>query len=117
MKQLLTIVVVVLLSSATVTAQNPDSRPSISFGLSGYLSSGKFSQLGRDQNHDGGDFAFHSSLKWPVSVNVTLNFGLGFATGKTEYEENFWYYKSTFDYKQFAFTFGTTFYIGQSINK
>lgn len=111
------VLVAILLVPAITLAENPDSRPSIFFGLGGDLRSGKSSKLGFNQDHDGQDIGFGASMRWPASENVTFQFGLGFSTGKTRWEENIFYYAQTTDYTRFDFSFGIRFYIGQSINK
>lgn len=116
MKKALLIIVVVLIPAMTL-AENPDSRPSISFALGGDLASGKSSIQGLNQDADGKHFAFSGGLTLPVSTDVTLSFGLGFATGVTEWEENIFFYKQTSDYNRFGFSFEVKFYIGESINK
>lgn len=111
------VIMVILLIPAMTLAENPDSRPSISFAIGGDLASGKSSRLGFNQPHDGKHFYFAGSMQLPVSEDVTLKFGLGFATGVTEWERTTFFYDQTTDYNRFGFDFGLTFYIGDSINE
>jgi len=113
----ITAALVCALFSFGAAKENPDSRPSISFAIAGKMASGKTSVQGFNQDHDGQDFGFSSNVSLPVSLDVTLRFGFGFSTGETEWKQNNFFYEQTSDYNQFGFSFGVTFYIGQTINK
>lgn len=116
MKKALLIVVIMLIPAMTL-AENPDSRPSISFAIGGDMVSGKSSIRGFNQEHDGQNFGFSGRMSLPVSSDVTLLFGLQFRTGETEWEENIFFREQTTDYTGFGFKFRVKFYIGDSINK
>jgi len=108
---------VFVLIPAMTLAENPDSRPSITLGLSGGLASLDYEMGVADQDGDAEQIDLSAGLKLPVSENATLNFALAFAAGNTEWKENFFYYRSKTDHQRFSFGFSATFYIGQSINK
>ena len=114
---LTTVIMVVMLIPAMTMAENPDSRPSISFAIGGDLSSGRTSYRGFNQPHDGKHFNFSGSMQLPVSEDVTLKFGLGIATGVTDWERTNRFYDQNTDYTQFRLNFRVTFYIGDSINE
>jgi len=110
------LIMVVMLIPAMTFAENPDSRPSISFAIGGDLASGRTSYRGFNQPLDGKDFYLAGSMQLPVSEDVTLKFGLNFATAVTEWERTQRFYDQNTDYTQFGFRFEVKFYIGESIN-
>ena len=114
---LTTAIMVVMLTPAMTLAENPDSRPSISFAIGGDLASGRTSYRGFNQPLDGKHFNFAGSMMLPVSEDVTLKFGLGFTAGVTEWERTARFYDQNTDYTQFGFKFEVKFYIGESINE
>ena len=115
MKKALIIMVVVLIPAITL-AENPDSRPSITLGFSGALASLERETGGKNQDGEGEDIRFGASIKWPISENATINFGLGLNAGNNDWKENIFYYRSMSEYRSFNFGFNVTFYIGKSIN-
>ena len=98
-------------------AENPDSRPSISIGISGNKMTGDYSYRGFDQDRNGSIFSLSGGFNIPVSLDVTIWGGLGYSDGKHESEENLFYYRSVSNSVYVSFNAGITFYIGESINK
>jgi hypothetical protein len=117
MKKLLTSLTVLLLLWVTAAAENPDSRPSIYFGVDGGFGNMEYEVLGISQDGDREGFGLGISVKWPVSENVTLGFGGAFDTGNSEYKMNQIFLPSKTDYNSFIFAFGIRIYLGPSINK
>lgn len=113
----LTIILILCALPILAAAENPDSRPSISIGISGNKMTGDFSYRGIDQDRNGSIFSLNGGFKIPVSLDVTIWGGLGYSDGKHESEENFFYYRSGSNSVYVSFNAGITFYIGKSINK
>jgi len=116
MKKALIIMVVMLIPAMTL-AENPDSRPSITVGLSGGMSTLDHEVIGLNQDGDDEYIGFGAGLKWPVSKNATINFSGRFHTGNTEWKMYYLAPPSKVDYNGFKFNFSVTLYIGKSINK
>lgn len=113
----LTIILLICTLPVLAAAENPDSRPSISFGIGGNKMTGDYSYRGIDQDRNGSLFSLSSGFRVPVAQDITIWGGLGYSDGKHESEENFFYYRSVSNSTYVTFNAGITFYIGESINK
>ena len=113
----LTIILMICALPILASAENPDSRTSISIGISGNKMDGDYSYRGFDQDRNGSFFQLSGGFKIPVSPDVTIWGGLGYSDGKHESEENLFYYRSVSNSVYVSFNAGITFYIGESINK
>ncbi len=116
MKKLAIVLTIILLPILSV-AENPDSRPSISFGIGGYTSSGEYSFRGFNQDLTGRNFQFSFGSRIPVSQDVTIWGGFAYNDSRSEGKENLFYYQSISNRNALSASLGITLYIGESINK
>jgi len=111
-------ILAILCLASVSNAENPDSRPSISFGLNGASGDAETEISGVNvQNADLGQFSFASTLKWPMNENATIAFALGYSKSNTEWNESVYYLASKTKSSGISFGFGLTFYFGESVNK
>lgn len=111
------IILAICALSIPVAAQNPDSRPSISVGLGGYASWGKYSQRSLGQDLNGKSLWLSVNTRIPVSQSATFWGGFGYDGQNSESDENYIFYGSETNWNALSFRLGMTFYFGKSINK
>ena len=118
MKSILTITMILLFCSATAIAQNPDSRPSLTFGLEGASGDAENEISGVNvQNADIGQFHISGSLRWPMNENTAIAFGGAYSKSNSEWNESIYYLGSKVKSSGFALGLSFTFYFGESVNK
>ena len=117
MKALAIVLTIILLPVFSV-AENPDSRPSIYFGLEGATGDGHQEIAGITvQKADLGQYQLSGGLTWPVNENTTLFLSSGYTKTNTEWKESIYFIGQEFKSTGLSFGVGVKLYIGKSINK
>ena len=112
-----TILILVFLVAPMVAAENPDSRPSITFALGGSIGGGNYNldqeSLDRRDHYTN----YGMLIKLPLAESITLSFGSDYLSGNSDYEANLLSPHSKSTTSQVDYTLSITLYIGPSINK
>lgn len=116
------IVLILLLAMPVMAAENPDSRPSITFMFHTYPSSGEVSLEAAaaptaTENYKSGHLGFSGRLCLPLEPDITFLFDFGVRRGKVEWEVMDSYYGQVVKGTDYKLGFGVRLYIGESINK
>lgn len=101
--------VAVLLIPAMTPAENPDSRPSISFGMNGQTVSISDQPLRMSDIFNVDNLGYWANFKFPSSQNITFQVKFSFQNSDIKW--------SAEKYRIVDMGFAFTFYIGESVNK
>jgi hypothetical protein len=117
MRSLIIAAAAVLLLPIAGLTQNPDVRPSVGIEIGGSAHSATTDIQQFTRESDISSFGLSMDFRLPLNETVTLDFALGFSSGKIKGEENdaFLGYEDTRN--GYTFSAGARFYFGKDVNK